>query len=87
VYALDASTGALLWNYTTGGGYVRSSAVVANGVVYVGSGDNNLYALGATTGALLWKYTTGCAVESSPVVANGVVYVGSKDNNVYAFGL
>jgi outer membrane protein assembly factor BamB len=61
--------------------------VVANGVVYVGSGDNNLYALGATTGALLWKYTTGGAVESSPVVANGVVYVGSKDNNVYAFGL
>ena len=63
-----------------------SSPAVANGVVYVGSTDNNIYALNAGTGALLWKYTTG-AVQSSPAVANGVVYVGSTDGNVYAFGL
>ena len=36
VYALNASTGAMLWSYTTGGG-VYSSPAVANGVVYVGS--------------------------------------------------
>ena len=58
VYALNASTGALLWKYTTGY-HVFSSPAVANGVVYVGSADNNLYALNASTGALLWKYTTG----------------------------
>ena len=60
---------------------------MANGVVYVGSLDNNVYALKASTGALLWKYTTGYWVGSSPAVANGVVYVGSYDGNVYAFGL
>jgi outer membrane protein assembly factor BamB len=86
VYALKASTGALVWSYTTGAG-VDSSPAVANGVVYVGSWDNNVYVLKASTGALLWKYTTGAWVESSPAVANGVVYVGSWDNNVYAFGL
>lgn len=59
---------------------------VANGIVYVGSDDNNLYAFNATTGAKLWNYTTGGAVESSPAVANGVVYVGSEDGNVYAIG-
>jgi outer membrane protein assembly factor BamB len=66
---------------------VISSPAVANGVVYVGSYDNNVYALDASTGAKLWSYTTGNAIGSSPTVANGVVYVGSGDNNLYAFGL
>ena len=83
VYALNASTGAKLWSYTTGGP-VYSSPAVANGVVYVGSDDNNVYALNAATGAKLWSYSTGGYVHSSPAVANGVVYVGSEDNNVYA---
>jgi outer membrane protein assembly factor BamB len=60
---------------------------VANGVVYVGSQDNNVYALNAKTGAKLWSFTTGSSVTSSPAVANGVVYVGSYDGKVYAFGL
>jgi outer membrane protein assembly factor BamB len=83
LYALNSSTGALLWKYATANG-VYSSPAVANGVVYFGSQDSNLYALNATTGTLLWKYTTGRAVESSPTVANGVVYVGSDDCNLYA---
>ena len=73
----------LLWKYTTGSGVISSPAV-ANGVVYVGSADNNVYALNASTGVLMWKYTTGNAVESSPAVANGVLYVGSYDHNLYA---
>jgi outer membrane protein assembly factor BamB len=59
---------------------------VANGVVYVGSGDN-VYALNASTGAKLWSYTTDSTVLSSPTVANGVVYASSDDHKVYAFGL
>ena len=62
-----------------------SSPAVVNGVVYIGSFENNnVYALNAATGALIWKYTTGFNVFSSPAVANGVVYVGSRDGNVYA---
>ncbi len=83
VFALDASTGVLLWSYPTSGA-VWSSPAVANGVVYVGSDDHNVYALDAKTGAKLWSYDTGDRVFSSPAVANGVVYVGSFDNNVYA---
>jgi len=56
---------------------------VVNGVVYVGSDDDNVYALNARTGALLWSHGTG-SVFSSPAVANGLVYVGSYDGNVYA---
>jgi outer membrane protein assembly factor BamB len=45
VYALNATTGGPLWNYTTGGA-VQSSPAVANGVVYEGSNDGNVYAIG-----------------------------------------
>jgi hypothetical protein len=83
VYALDASTGAFKWSYTTGSP-VQSSPAVSGGVVYVGSDDDNVYALDASTGAFKWSYTTGSPVQSSPAVSGGVVYVGSSDDNVYA---
>jgi hypothetical protein len=72
-----------LWNYTTAG-EVHSSPAIANGVVYIGSYDNNVYALNATTGEKIWNYTTGSDVYSSPTVVDGIVYVGSNDNNIYA---
>jgi outer membrane protein assembly factor BamB/PKD repeat protein len=71
------------WRFETGGG-VSSSPAVANGVVYVGSNDNNLSAIDAATGTVKWWFATGNYVYSSPAVANGVVYVGSYDNNLYA---
>src|SRR4029079_6597885 len=73
----------LAWSYTTGD-IVAPSPAVVNGMVYVGSDDNNVYALDASTGALVWTYSTGGDVESSPAVANGVVYVGSFDHKIYA---
>ena len=85
VYALNASTGAKLWSFSTGSAaalYV--SPAVANGVVYIGSFDANMYALNASMGTKLWSYNTGGAVSSSPAVVNGVVYFGSTDSNVYA---
>jgi outer membrane protein assembly factor BamB len=83
VYCLNASTGAQIWNYTTGG-WVMSSPAVVSGLVYVGSFDGKVYCLNATDGAYVWNYTTGAAVKSSPAVANGMVYVGSDDGKVYA---
>ena len=75
----------LKWRYPAASSDVGLPAV-ANGVVYVGSGDHIVYALNARTGVLLWSYTTGGDADRSPAVANGVVYVSSADY-VYAFGL
>ena len=46
LWALQASTGTVLWRDTTGGHMTWSSPAVANGVVYVGSDDGNVYAFG-----------------------------------------
>jgi outer membrane protein assembly factor BamB len=59
---------------------------VSNGIVYVGSYDNNVYAIDATTGIEKWLFKVGGEVMSLPTVSNGVVYVGSWDNNLYAIG-
>jgi hypothetical protein len=85
VYALNAKTGAKLWNYATGSG-VWSSPAIANGVVYVGSGEGSFYALNAKTGAEMWSFSGYGYGDPSPVVASGVVYVGSDDHKVYAIG-
>ena len=82
-YALDASTGALLWKLPMWVWW-RAPAAVVKGVVYVGSCESSsyLWALNADSGAVLWKYPLTC-VSTSPTVVNGVVYVGSS-NNIYA---
>jgi hypothetical protein len=61
-----------------------SGTTVANGIVYVGSGDYHLYAVDAATGMQKWAYLTGGQVNSTPTVVGGVVYFGSNDHNVYA---
>jgi len=87
VYALDAATGAELWDFQTGGA-AYSSPAIANGVVYINSVgyENNLFALDAKTGRQLWVYAVpvNYVTYSSPAVVNGVVYVGLGDTNVYA---
>jgi uncharacterized repeat protein (TIGR01451 family) len=84
LYALNAMTGKMLWSDGNSiGGW--DSAAVANGVVFIGSFDDNLRAINARSGAVLWRYAVADGfVDSSPAVADGVVYIGSWDGTVYA---
>jgi outer membrane protein assembly factor BamB len=66
---------------------VRSSPTVAEGVVYIGSYDNNLYALEAKTGRFGWKYATEGGIASSPSVWRDIVLVGSEDRVLYAISV
>lgn len=87
LYCLNASTGEKLWEYTTGDDPlmygVHSSPAVAQGQVYVGSGDHKVYCFDAVTGEKLWEFLTAMQVGSSPAVVHGKVYIGSQDGNVY----
>ncbi|HEX9415002.1 MAG TPA: PQQ-binding-like beta-propeller repeat protein, partial [Ktedonobacterales bacterium] len=83
LYALDAATGALKWKLPTGND-VRSTPLVANGLVYFGSADGVIYAVDQQGGTTRWTYKTGAAINrSSPTLANGLVYVSSEDAYVY----
>lgn len=61
--------------------------IVDNGVVYVGSSNNNFYALDANTGAERWKFTTGAPFTSMqmPALSGNVLYVPGADAHLRAF--
>jgi len=74
VWALDAETGAIMWQYSTEG-YVDATPAASNGVVYAPSIDGRLYAFRADNGETpLWSYTTGSRDMSSPAVYDNRLY-------------
>ena len=82
LYALDASTGAEVWNASLGG--TSSTPAVAGETVIAGSSDG-LHAYDAGTGILLWDFP-GAQVGVSPVVAGNLVYAATNERTgtVYA---
>jgi outer membrane protein assembly factor BamB len=83
VTAFNATTGAQLWQVTTGGP-ITGTAAIAKGVVYVGSGDANLYALNETTGAQNFKFTADSAILGGPTIFNlGQISFGSQNGILY----
>lgn len=79
--------GKLKWRVATAAPVTSSPAIDKNGIVYVGSADNNVYAINGETGVIEWKYQTGGSINfSSPAIdINGIVYIGSYDGYLYAF--
>jgi outer membrane protein assembly factor BamB len=79
VYALNSTTGSMVWSFKADFG-VFTSPSVTNGIVYVSSEDT-LYALNASTGNQIWSTQRA---DTSPVVADGIVYVDGGDGNFNA---
>ncbi len=90
VYCLDAATGKQVWKAFAGnitnnilgsqsGGvpYSRSSPVVVNNKVYVGSLDKNVYCFSATSGSTIWTRPTNGIIRATVTVVDNAVYVGA----------
>ena len=77
----------LLWTYDAGD-IIESSAAIAGGVVYVGTGKSELIAVDLQTGKLKWSYKTPEAIgESSPAIGAGglgLVFVGDLSGVFHA---
>ncbi len=76
IVARNGDDGTVLWTATTGG--TVSTPSIANGVVYVTSGDGNLYAYNAKTGAQLLAYYAALQSPAQPVIANGKVLISDS---------
>jgi outer membrane protein assembly factor BamB len=91
VYALDESTGRIVWSYQTGG-KVKAGVALSGGRIFVGSYDGHVYALSEKTGKLIWRASAQPRLGSlgtfysTPAVAYGRVYLGATDGKVYSFG-
>jgi len=91
-YALDLTTGALIWQYGPfskgGSDSSRSSAALDGTTLVLGfggqsgfpGGGGGVYALNALNGSLLWKYTLTSEDLSSPAI------IGPPGSEIVAFG-
>lgn len=78
LYALDAVSGRVRWEFDTQD-YVTSSAAVAEGRVFV-SDFEYFYAIDQQSGLLLWSYPANSAVYFSSVAAGDTVLISSGQN-------
>jgi outer membrane protein assembly factor BamB len=75
VVALNAPNGETIWNYPIDSSV--TSPIIANGTVYVVSGDGSAYAFNAADGALKWHYVAGTGL-GQPFLVNSYLYIGSS---------
>ena len=80
--ALDASTGRLLWEFTTND-HVPSKATICKDMLLFGSNDGYIYALDKKTGKLMWRFRTGG--ENKGIIANddGCFYASSFNGSIH----
>lgn len=77
-YAMNSSTGEIIWRSSTQGSH-WSSPEYEDGVVYVGSLSDKLYAFDAKSGEVIWEFEADNPVFSPPTVSNERVYFGERD--------
>ena len=81
LWALDAKTGKVLWQYNCGG--IWSRPAVADGVVYIASMGGFLSAVDAASGREIWIINTwGAPIWSAPVIYQKSLFMGSIDKNM-----
>lgn len=88
-YAIEVSTGEVLWTVSKSWYNVNAASTIVDGTVFVGvagEGGGHLYALEAESGDTRWVFEDGLAVEGAPRVDDGTIYVGTEggESAVYA---
>ncbi|MBV8838357.1 MAG: PQQ-binding-like beta-propeller repeat protein [Alphaproteobacteria bacterium] len=90
VFALNAKTGELLWEYWSGidqsistvcCGWVNRGLAMGDGMLFFGQLDARVVALDMKTGKVLWKtelekWQNGYGITSAPLYYDGLVYSG-----------
>src|SRR3989449_11097531 len=90
VFALNAKTGAIVWEYWSGidqkistvcCGWVNRGPAMGEGLLFSGQLDANLVALNMKTGEVAWKtpiekWENGYTITSAPLYYDGIIYSG-----------
>ncbi|MFC1737182.1 PQQ-binding-like beta-propeller repeat protein, partial [Candidatus Hydrogenedentota bacterium] len=78
----------ILWRFKAGNNFWYNSAIVHDGVVYIGCHDGKFYAVDGRSGAPRWEFKTGSEIMSRYPVSDGKrIFLGSTDGHVYAISM
>jgi serine/threonine-protein kinase len=97
-YALDAKTGLERWKFKAKEMNSRSknsvffspfpsSPLVANGVVYFGSGHRYVFALDSKTGVEKWRFKMYDYIFVTPIIINDLIYIASVNGLIWAIDI
>jgi quinohemoprotein ethanol dehydrogenase len=91
VFALDATTGQVLWHYapvfdpgfSIGTGGREPGVAIGDGLIFAGQKDGNLVALNQQTGKVVWKtslmpWQKGGSLDEAPLYYDGMVIEGTS---------
>jgi len=91
IRALEATTGAMKWNFPVHAGHHATGVLATAGnVTFASSNDGNLIALDSKTGRYLWHYYTGANIITSPMsyAVDGKQYVAlASQGALFVFAL
>src|SRR6478609_8515916 len=76
VRAMDATTGATIWEYKRDGNARPKTLAIFDDLVFYTGPDSMLVALDARTGAVRWETKTAGGSTSGPIVVEGKVLTG-----------
>ncbi|MGF1586721.1 MAG: PQQ-binding-like beta-propeller repeat protein [Bacteroidales bacterium] len=71
-----------LWTFEIGD-EIKSSPVISNSRIIIGSGDGYVYCLDMQ-GKLLWKFDSGNTIEAPALIHNQKVYIGNLGGSLYS---
>ena len=83
VFALEAQTGKIKWEYFTSSP-IRTAPTVGGGKVFIQTLDNTIFALNAFNGSEIWRYTSS-KEETTKVGAASPAYSEEKDVLIAGF--
>jgi eukaryotic-like serine/threonine-protein kinase len=75
----------MLWTFETGD-EIKSSAVIHDSKIVIGSGNGLVYCLDMQ-GSLLWKFDTGNTIEAPALIYNQKIYIGNLGGSLYCIDL
>ncbi|MCK4458458.1 MAG: PQQ-binding-like beta-propeller repeat protein, partial [Methanosarcinales archaeon] len=81
---LDSGNGSTIWCESVDGA-VKSSPVVAGGMVYITEYTGTVYGFDADCGTLVWSGDTEGFNIAQPAVSDGILFIGSDSGYLYAF--
>jgi len=86
IHAVDAKTGAKIWQTDEAGGGFDVSPLVVNGKIYAGNRDGRFYCFKASDGSMDWSFQTGGPITYSAAMSpeNNTLYFASNDSHAYA---
>ena len=87
LWALDATSGSVLWRFHRGAVAwpTTGSPAVSGNEVYVSPGTSTqLWALALNDGHLLWSFDTGDRITSEPLVQGSSVYIATWHGYIHA---